>query len=418
LCRTQTGHFGPDFHPAVNRPNRSPWTGFCSQHHIGGDKLFIDYSGDRPSYIDLTTGECVYVELFAASWGASSYTYAEVSPTQSTVDFVHSHVRAFRFFGCVPAALVPDNLKAAVLKPSFADPNLNPLYEKMATHYDAALLPARPYKPRDKAVIESNILHLQRYILGRLRDRMFFSFAEIQEAVHDQMVLFNAEPMQLYQVSRHSRFETLDKPFAKPLPMEDFALRSLELNVKVRNDYHVQFKKHYYSVPFTLAGKSVEVHSDDVTVQIYKDGQRVCSHLQAQGAEHGFTTLMVHMPLNHQFWKGLTPEKLILRGEQIGVSMATLIRGLLDNAKHKELGYRAALGILGLNPKYDKVRLENAAARALHFGGHRLRDIQSILDNGLDSQPLPQKDVQVTLKVHPPLEHENIRGAMAFKPNI
>ena len=134
-------------------------------------------------------------------------------------------VRAFRFFGCVPAALVPDNLKAAVPKVSFTDPDLNPLYEKMAAHYDIALLPARPYKPRDKAIIESNILHLQRYILGRLRDRMFFSFAEIKEAVYDQMVLFNAEPMQLYQVSRQIRFEALDKPFAKPLSMEDFALR-------------------------------------------------------------------------------------------------------------------------------------------------------------------------------------------------
>ena len=195
------------------------------QHHIGGDKLFIDYSGDKPTYIDLTTGECVSVELFAANWGAFSYTYAEVTPTQSTADFVHSHVRAFRFFGCVPAALVPDNLKAAVPKVSFTDPDLNPLYEKMAAHYDIALLPARPYKPRDKAIIESNILHLQRYILGRLRDRMFFSFAEIKEAVYDQMVLFNAEPMQLYQVSRRIRFEALDKPFAKPLSMEDFALR-------------------------------------------------------------------------------------------------------------------------------------------------------------------------------------------------
>jgi hypothetical protein len=211
------------------------------------------------------------------------------------------------------------------------------------------------------------------------------------------------------------RFEALDKPFAKPLPMEDFTLRALVLDVKVRNDYHVQFKKHYYSVPFILAGKNVEIHSDGITVQIYKDGERVSSHLQAQGDDHGYTTQMIHRPLNHQFWKGLSPEKLILRAEQVGESMTTLIRSLLDRPRHPELGYREALGILGLISKYDKVRLENAAARALHFGGRRRRDILSILDTGLDTQPLPQKNVQVNQKVEPPLEHENIRGGLAFK---
>ncbi|MDP2735415.1 MAG: IS21 family transposase, partial [bacterium] len=161
------------------------------QNHIGGDKIFVDYSGDRLSYVDLCTGECIPVELFVASWGASSYSYAEGTLTQASGDFVKSHVRAFRFFGCVGAALVPDNLKSAVLRPSFTDPDLNPLYAKMAAHYDTALLPARVYKPRDKAVVESNVLHLQRFILGRLRNSMFFSLAEVQEAVLILVELFN-----------------------------------------------------------------------------------------------------------------------------------------------------------------------------------------------------------------------------------
>jgi transposase len=391
------------------------------QSHIGGDKLFVDYSGDRPSYIDLDTGEYVPVELFVASWGASSYSYAEVTLTQTSGDFVQSHVRGFRFFGCVPAALVPDNLKSAVLKASFTDPDLNPLYEKMAAHYDTALLPARVYKPRDKAVVESNVLHLQRFILGRLRDRMFFSLAEVQEAVLALVVLFNAEPMQLYKISRLERFEALDKPFAKPLPKDDFALQEVKMDVRVHLDYHIQFCKHFYSVPFTLSGQYVEVHSDGVTIQIYKDGQRVGSHLKAPG-NYGYTTLLVHMPPNHQFWKGLTPEKLLLRAGQVGESMTLLIQKVLNCRKHPEQGYRAALGILGLSSKYGKDRaaldrLEKAAARALHFGGHRRRDLVAILDAGLDQKPIFQDDAQVNHPASPPLEHANIRGGLAFKLN-
>lgn len=384
------------------------------QNHIGGDKLFVDYSGDKPSYIDLDTGECVPVELFVASWGASSHSYADVTLTQTSCDFVQSHVRAFRFFGCVPAALVPDNLKSAVLKASFTDPDLNPLYEKMAAHYDTALLPARARRPRDKAVVESNVLHIQRFILGRLRDRMFFSLAEVKDAVLELVVQFNAEPMQIYKVSRRERFDAIDKPLAKPLPKDDFALQEVKMNVKVHLDYHIQFKNHFYSVPFTLAGKDVEVHSDGVTIQVYKDGERVGSHKKGP-SNYSYTTQFVHMPPNHQFWRGLTPEKLLIRATQVGESMTLLIQKVLEDRKHPEQGYRAALGILNLSSKYAKERLEKAAARALHFGGCRRRDLVSILDAGLDQIPLSQENAQVTSPATPPLEHPNIRGGLAFK---
>jgi transposase len=384
------------------------------QHHIGGDKLFVDYSGDRPSYIDLNTGESVPLELFVASWGASSYSYADVTQTQTSCDFVQSHVRAFKFFGCVSAALVPDNLKSAVLKASFTDPDLNPLYQKMAEHYDTALLPARVYKPRDKAVVESNVLHLQRFILGRLRDRMFFSLAEVQEAILELVIMFNAEPMQLYKISRLERFELLDRPFAKTLPKDDFTLQEVKLKVKVNADYHIQFRKHFYSVPFTLSGQYVEVHSDGMTVQIYREGERVGSHVRALG-DFGYTTLLVHMPVNHQFWKGLTPEKLLLRAEQVGTSMTSLIQMILECRRHPEQSYRAALGILNLSAKYDKARLEKAATRALHFGASLRRDIVAILDAGLDQEPITQIDAQAKFQATPPLEHDNIRGGEAFK---
>lgn len=384
--------------------------------HAGGDKLFIDYSGDKPSYLDLETGEVVPVELFVASWGASSYCYAEVTRTQSALDFVQSHVRAFKFFGCVPKALVPDNLKSAVIKASFFDPDLNPLCNRMAVHYDTVLLPARVRKPKDKAVVESNVLHLQRYILGALRDRMFFSITEVSEAVHALLVQFNEEPMQVYKVSRRVRFESLDKPYALPLPESPFSLLDLKMGVTVHADYHIQYRKHFYSVPHTLVSRKVEVHADGTTVQVYLDGERVASHLH--GAEDfRYSTLEVHMPQNHRFWKGLNPDKLIASAIPIGEAMTALIRKVLERKKHPELGYRAALGLLDLAKSFGNARLNAAAERALHYGADRRRDLLAILENGLDKKPITEMAAQASLFPAPPLEHANIRGGASFKPN-
>jgi transposase len=385
------------------------------QTHAGGDKLFIDYSGDRPSYLDLATGELIPVELFVSSWGASSYSYAEGTASQKSSDFVQSHVRAFRFFGCVANALVPDNLKSAVLKASFTDPDLNPLYAKMANYYDTAILPARVRKPRDKAIVESNVLHLQRFILGRLRDSMFFSLAEVQEAIAALVILFNDEPMQIFKISRKERFEALDKPFAKPLPKEDFALQEIKLDVKVHPDYHVQFRKHYYSVPYILVGQAVEVHCDGKTVQLYREGERVACHALAP-SNFGHTTVANHMPDNHRFFHGLNPDKLLQRAAQVGAKMSHLIEEVLGNKRHPEQGYRAALGLLDLTRRYGKERVEAAAARALHFGFNRRRDLVTILDSGLDRKPLSEEPAQVSLLPAPPLEHQHIRGGAYFKP--
>lgn len=384
--------------------------------HAGGDKLFIDYSGDRPSYLDLETGEVVPVELFVATWGASSYCYAEVTRTQSALDFVQSHVRAFKFFGCVSKALVPDNLKSAVIKASFFDPDLNPLCNRMAAHYDTVLLPARVRKPKDKAVVESSVLHLQRYILGALRDRMFFSFAEVSEAVHALLLQFNEEPMQVYKVSRRVRFESLDKPYALSLPEVPFALLDLKMGVTVHADYHIQYRKHFYSVPYTLVGRKVEVHADGATVQLYLDGERVASHLQG-ASDFRYSTLEVHMPPNHRFWKGLNPDKLIASASQIGEAMTALIRKVLERKKHPEQGYRAALGLLDLAKRFGNARLNAAAQRALHFGAERRRDLLAILEKGLDQKPIPEMAAQASLFPAPPLEHANIRGGASFKPH-
>lgn len=375
-------------------------------HHKGGDKLFVDYSGDALTYIDRETGEVIETQMFVCSWGASSYSYAECTHTQGLEDWIASHVRAYQYFGCVPHATVPDNLKSGVTKPDWYDPDINPTYAKLAEHMGTAILPARVRKPKDKAIVESNVLHVQRYILGRLRNRTFFSLAEINEAVRALLEEFNAQPMQVYKVSRKERFEQIDKPQAKPLPAAPFQIKEIKIGLKVGPDYHIQYRKHFYSVPYALAGKRVDIHLTGRIVQIYCENERVASH-QMGPANYSYCTNDIHMPQNHRFIKGLNSSQLIFMAGKIGTHTSTLIKRSLDNKKHPEVGYRQALGIINLKRQYPEERVEKACERALHFNCIKRRDILSILKKGLDTKPLPKKEPDL---IQQSIFHDNIRG--------
>mgnify|MGYP006301392023 FL=1 len=237
-----------------NRPKRN----CMPMEYKGGDLLFIDYSGDGLSYINRDTGEIVDVELFCCCWGPSSYSYAEATHSQKKVDFVHSHPRAFKYFGVVPHGLVPDNLKSGIKVPDRYDPIANPLYDCMAQHFGTVILPARVRRPQDKAKVESGVLHIQRFILARLRNRQFFSLFEINTAIRELLEEFNSRPMKDYgNQSRRERFEILDKPYAQMLPPEPFRVTELKLDVLVGKNYHIRYDNHFYSVHYNYVGKRV-----------------------------------------------------------------------------------------------------------------------------------------------------------------
>jgi transposase len=194
----------------------------------GGDLLFVDYSGDKPCYINSNTGEIIEAELFVACWGASSYTYAEVTATQGSRDFCNSHVNAFKFFGCVPKGLIPDNLKSGVTKADRYEPQLNTLYNKLAEHYETAVIPARVREPKDKAPVESAVGFVQRYILGRLRNTISYSLHELNAAIKELVVKLNDEPMQLYGgKTRRTRFDQIDKTNALALRTDHFGITDI-----------------------------------------------------------------------------------------------------------------------------------------------------------------------------------------------
>ena len=274
------------------------WEGRLSptmrQSHPAGERMFVDYAGQTLELYDGRTGEIRAAQIFVAVMGASSYTYAEASWTQTLPDWIGSHVRALAFMGGAPAQLVPDNPKVGVTRANWYEPGLNRTYLDLATHYCTAILPARPRKPRDKAKVEVGVLVVERWILGRLRNRRFFSLSELNQAIAELVVDLNARPMRRLGVSRRDRFLELDCPALKPLPAEPYEYAEWRLR-RVGLDYHVDIDGHYYSVPHRLIREQLDARITAHTVELFRKGERVAVHLRGAGRGR-HTTLAEHMP--------------------------------------------------------------------------------------------------------------------------
>lgn len=376
--------------------------------HRGGEKLFVDYSGDGPAYLDKNTGELKDTRMFVICWGASSYTYVEATETEKEEDFVSSHTRAFDYFGVCGEALVPDNLKSGVTKPSRYEPDINKLYEDMASHYGMVVLPARVRKPRDKGVVENAVLQAQRFILARLRDRQFFSLAELNAAIREELEVLNARPMKDYGgQSRKERFELFDKPHAKVLPAEPFRVTRIKTGARVAPNYHIRYADHFYSVPYQLVGKLVDVYETGTIVEIYHDGVHIVRH--AKGPRNfQYTTVKEHMPPNHLFVRGgWTPEYFLSRASRMAPEVYTVIERIFVKKAHPQQAFNSAMGLLQLAKGYSPERLGNACKRALRFNSPNYPTVKSILEQSLDKQ------VELTFPSMAPTpveNHENVRG--------
>jgi transposase len=374
------------------------------QTHRAGEKVFIDYCGPTVPIVDRHTGEIRNAQVFVGVLGASSYTYAEATWTQSLPDWIGSNQRMLRFFGGVPELLVPDNLKAAVTRASCYAPEINATYAEMAAHYGTAVLPARPYKPKDKAKVEVAVQLIERWILARLRHRTFFSLAELNATIAELLVELNERPFQRRSESRKTLFEALDRPALKPLPQDDYEYAEWR-RAKPGIDYHVEVDKRFYSVPHALVGQVLDLRITATTVEVMHKGKRVASH-----ARHGqgrFSTQTSHMPKSHQAHRDWSPGRFLNWAANIGPCTAQVVKQQLEDRPHPEHGYRACLGLLNLSKRYDPTRLERACERALAIRSARYQSVASILKQGLDQLPLEDENsTQGALPLH-----GNVRGA-------
>jgi len=371
------------------------------QEHRVGEKLFIDFSGDGLDVIDPKTGEVSKAKLFVAVLGASSYTYVEPVLNEDLRTWTQCHVNALDFFEGATELWVPDNLKAGVTKPDRYEPDLNPTYADLASHYGVAVIPARVRKPRDKAKVEAAVLLAERWILAALRKHTFFSLADVRAAVKPLLEKLNNRVMRRLKKSRRQLYEELERPALKALPTQRWEFSEWRKE-KVGPSYHVSFKDHFYSVPYILVGQHVEIRATGTTVEILRAG-RVASHVR-DDTPGKYTTAAEHMPRPHRDYAEWDPPRLIAWAKTVGPATAELVEGIMLRRKHPQHGFNSCLGVMSLRKTYEDERIEAACARAVTRRAFSYQSVKAILRNGLDRQPL-EEELQQALPLH-----ENIRG--------
>lgn len=377
------------------------------QHHRAGEKLFVDYCGPTMPVVNPDTGEVRQAQIFVAVLGASNYTFACASWSQKQEEWLSAHVQAFEFFGGVPEIVVPDNLKSAVRKTHRYEPELNPSYQQLAAHYQTAIVPARPYKPKDKAKAEVAVQIVERWIMARLRHQSFFTLASLNQAIRFLLEDLNQRAFKKLPGTRRSQFEQLDQPALRTLPAQPYQYVEIK-QARVHIDYHVEYDKHYYSIPHHLVKQTVEVQASNNTIAIYHHGQRVASHPRSarQGAH---STCAEHMPRAHKAMQEWSPERFLSWAGDIGKETREVVNHLLAEKRHREQSYRRILALLSNAKKYGRERLNKACGRALLINSPTRSSVESILKQGLDQVPIetPDSTVQEELCLN---HHENVRG--------
>jgi len=376
------------------------------QTHKAGEKCFVDYCGPTLPIINPQTGEVRTAQVFVAVLGASNYTYAEATWSQGLQDWLSSHVRTFEYFGGIPEMVVPDNLRSGVSKACRYDPELNPSYQQLAEHYQVAILPARPYKPKDKAKAEVGVQVVERWILARLRHHTFFTLAEANQCIRSLLEELNSRPFRRLPGNRQSAFETLDQPALRPLPKQPYQYVEIR-RCRVSIDYHIEFDRHYYSVPHQYVGEQVEVQASDHRVQVHFRQRQVASHPRSH--RPGTTTEAGHMPARHRKQQQWTPGRLKNWARDIGPDTLTWVSDRLEEREHPEQAYRVCLGLLNLTREYPSERLNAGCHIANREGLNRLKHIKAILRSNRDKLP-----EQLPLNTDLPQHHENIRGPKSF----
>lgn len=373
------------------------------QRHFAGEKLFVDYAGRTVPIYGATCEEAYRAAIFVGALGASGYAYAEATRTASLPDWLGSHVRMLNFYGAAPTILVPDNLRVGVTKADRYEPQLQRSYEEMAAHFSIAVIPARPFRPKDKPKAELTVLLVCRWVLARLRHQRFFSLEELNAAIKPLLNELNERPFQKLPGSRRSVFQSLDRPAMRPLPPTPYVYAEWK-GVRAAFDYHVDVDGHYYSVPHALVGCELWARFSAATVEVFHRSVRVASHVRSyQRGVH--TTLAEHMPRSHRAHAEWSPARLLHWGASIGVNTGAVVEHLLKSKPHPEQGYRTCLGLLSLARQYGQGRLEAASALAIKLRSPTRKSVLSILKTGRDQR----QPVDTTLQLDLPA-HSNVRG--------
>jgi transposase len=377
--------------------------------HEPGKELFVDFAGDGPHLTDPRTKIERRVELFVAVLPSSGLIYARSLYSQKTEDLIRGTRGAFEYAGGAPTIVVPDNLKSAVTRSDRYEPEINQMFEDFGRYYGCVVIPARPARPRDKALVEAAVNLVYTRVLAPLRNRTFSTLDELNAVIDEYVDLLNDREMKKIRISRRRRFQQIEAQHLKALPVRPYLIRRFIPSVAVQVNYHLYFPvdKHYYSVPYRYRRKKVRVAYTDQEVEIYHNNTRIAAH-RRQRAAHQYTTNRDHMPSHHRIVTEWNPQRFLTWASEIGEQTRTLIAAVLAAREVPEQAYKSCLGILSLAKKYGPQRLEAACRRANHFRITTYKSVKGILDRGLDQEAL-KRPLQIAIP-----SHENIRGSQYY----
>lgn len=376
------------------------------------DKMYIDYAGKKLLITDKQTGKTKEVEVYVSVLGYSQLTYVEARESQQKEDFIQATENALRYYGGVPKALVPDNLKSAVKKASKYEAELNESFLDFANHYGCSVLAARARKPRDKSLVEKAVSIIYTRIYAPLRNQKFHSLAELNNVIGKLLEEHNRAKFQQKDFSRRESYEKHEKHLLKELPLQKFEIKEFsELTLQKNCHILLQNKeqKHYYSAPYRYIGKKLKIVYSSADVAIYYKHDRIAYHLRK--LSFGYSTIKEHLPSTHQFVSDWNPQKFINWASKVSPIVKDYIVQILKGKKYPEQSYRSCVGILSYDKRVGRERLIKACERAAYFGSYSYKVIQTIIEGKLDKQNY--KEEQPGQADVP--NHKNIRGKNNYK---
>lgn len=379
--------------------------------HAPGEETMIDFAGKKLHYVDHGTGEVIECCVFVSVLPSSGMIYCCAVHTQNTFDFVDCINSMLHYYGGVTKTIICDNLKTAVTRPSRYEPVFTQMCEQLSDHYASCFTAARPYKPRDKAMVEGAVRIVYQQVFAPLRNDVFDSLQSLNQAIRERINLLNDRPYKGSAYSRRQLFEQIEQAQLISLPAAPFILRK-SITATVQRNYHIQLSddKHYYSVPYSYFGKKVQVLFDNHTVEIYFERERIAIH-RRDARSKAYHTVFEHMPSNHQHMvtvKGWTKQDLLDKAGRIGEHTMQAAEHILSSSIYAEQNYKSCYGMIMLQNKYGVHRVEAACKRALQGTRVNYTMIRNILLKGLDRQ------TTISLSNTLP-DHENLRGAEHYK---
>lgn len=373
--------------------------------HKSGDKMYVDYAGEKLQMVNPTTGELIDLEVFVSVLGGSQLFYVEASMSQQTEDFITSCENALHCYGGSPQAIVTDNLKAAVVRSNRYEPVLNDAFSDFASHYTMAVVPARPYRPTHKALVEGAVKIIYREIYEKIRSGVFSSLDSINKAIRELVDDFNRRPMSGRPYSRWQVFEETEAASLQPLPLRRYEIKRRKVVTVMKNNFvYLGQDKHYYSVPYQFIGKKVTLFYSQSLVEVYYRHDRIAVH-DRDRSPYKYSTVEDHLASKHRYQTDWHPDKFIQKGEEIGPACRDYILGIIESRQHPEQAYKSCQGVLSFAARAGHKRLNDACKRAMQYGDYSYHTIRIILEKGYDKsfpvEELPSTEIPA---------HENIRG--------